>query len=350
MGTSYYIGIEAGSRTIALLADNEGNIVGRGAATMSTYSIVGQDRCSQTIWSALFAAFGVAGINARDLLTSGLPLPEVEAIAIGMPGIEKPKEESTIRRILQEYNFTDNIKVTSDAHIALLAGSESGYGVAVLAGESGLAFAMGENGSRARAGGWGFLLGEEGSAYWVGVEAVKAVLAAADGRAPETALTETVALEWKISAKRPDSLSQQFYRHAAALGTGGNKAQMEDTLDNFRRQVGSLSPLVERAAVKGDAVAISILERAADHLESAARAALTRVGMGAETNALQLAKQVLQVTTVSEKAPLVYTGSLLLSNPGELRRRLTERLEPLCAEPVLVSEPAEGAVRLAMES
>jgi N-acetylglucosamine kinase-like BadF-type ATPase len=282
------------------------------------------------------------------MATAGMTLPEVTVICVGMPGIEKPKDESTIKRMFADFNLTDNVLVTSEAHIVLAAGVTVGYGVAVLGGENSLALAIGHSGERVRAGGWGFLLGEEGSAYWVGVEAVKAVLAAADGRDDETALTEMIATEWKIPANRPDQLAQRVYKLANGLGTGGNKAQLEDTLETFRRQVGALASLVERAAAKNDGVAINILERAADYMANAVIAAAERAGLSTGTDPLQ--KAALQVLKTDGRVPLAFGGSLLLSNQGELRDRLYTRLENSFREPALVQEPAQGALRLAMQA
>lgn len=349
MDEGFYIGIEAGQRTVALLANAEGEVVGRGTAGPSIYTSVGQEQCEQSLWKAIIGAFNGAGINSRDLLASDTPLPEVTAICLGMPGIERPKDESAIKRILADFNLTRQMLITNDAHIALLSGVSEGYGVAVISGENSLAFGVGRNGLKARAGGWGYLLGDEGSSYWIGLEAVKAVLAQADGRGDETALTEMIGLEWKIPPNRPDSFSRHVYTLAASLGTGGNKAQLENTVDNYRREVGKLAPLVERAALKGDIVSSEILDRAAGHLAQAATAVIERTELTAIDPMRRAAMSLLSNANNNPLVPLAFGGPLLLSNQGELRSRLYEQLKELCAAPVLVTEPAEGALRLAME-
>jgi|GEM_PF-1918052 len=352
MANGYYIGIEAGSRTVALLANPAGEVVGRGTAGPSTYASVGTERCSQALWTAIIGAFSAAGINARDLLASESALPEVEAICVGMPGIERPKEESAVKRIFADFNLTQKVQVTSDAHIVLMAGVPAGYGLAIMAGDNGYTLGIGRNGAKARAGGWGYLLGEEGSAYWVGLEAVKAILAATDGRGPETLLAEWLAKEWKIPANRPDALSRQVYSLSAGLGTGGNKAQLEETLESYKRSIGVLAIQVERAAQKGDEAAANILDRAAEALENAASASISKANLEQLTTAAALfdATWILKGAAEKPKIPLAFSGTLLLSNQGELRHRLTERLETRCAAPVLVTDPAEGALRLALQN
>jgi N-acetylglucosamine kinase-like BadF-type ATPase len=202
-GQPYYIGIEAtASRTVVLLADNEKKIVGRGVAGASAYSIVGQEKCSQALWSAIISAFSAAGINTRDLLSAEMSLPDVAAICCGMSGVERPKDESQVRRIIADYNLTKNITVTSEAKIALYAGLTDGWGVVVVAGDNSVVLAANSSGQTAKAGGGGYLLGDEGSAHWLGFRAVQAVLAAADGRAPTAILPGLVAVAIRHSLKK----------------------------------------------------------------------------------------------------------------------------------------------------
>lgn len=340
MAEKYILGIEATGRTVALLADEDGNIVGQGVATSAVYSQVGQERSGQALWTAIIAAFDKAGYNTRDMLQSGLALPEVKTICVGMTGVERPKDESQVRRIVSKYNLTENIVVTSDAHIVLEAGyvqpdgeEKPAYGLALLGGESGLVTAKGRDGQLARAGGWGYLLGDEGSSHFIGLQAVKAVLRAADGRSDETSLTGLIEREWKIAANRPDTLSQRVYSLLAALGTGGNKAQYDDTIESFKKSLAALALGVERAAAQGDAAASLILEETAAALADAAEAALTRVGLDNE----------------KEKIPFALHGDLINSKNGELRRRVRELL-PQCDDPISVFNPAEGAIRLALLS
>ncbi|MDB5081656.1 MAG: hypothetical protein JWP00_3580 [Chloroflexi bacterium] len=356
----YYLGIEATGRTVAVLAGPDGEILGEGTATSSVYSVMGQERSSQALWTAIIGAFSSAGINTRDLLRANQTLPEVAAICVGMTGVERPKDESNVKRMLNRFNLSKNIIVTNDAHIVLEAGcnledfAEPAYGVAVLAGETGLAFAKGRTGQTARAGGWGYLLGEEGSAHYLGQQAVKALLRAADGRGKPTALAALVEHEWKIPANRPDSLSHHVYSLLAGLGTGGNKAQIEESQETYKRALAQLAPLVERAAANGDEVAVAILDETSAQLAEAASAAIVKVGLDqpapAKGATFQIGGMSLNLGGKGqEKIPFAIYGSVLLSNPGQLRTRLQEAL-PQCDDPIAVLNPAEGAVRLAIRS
>lgn len=354
----YFLGIEATGRTVALLTDAEGEVLGEGVASSAVYSIVGQERSERNLWVAIIGAFEEAGFNTRDILGAEQVLPDVRAVCVGMSGVERPKDEGQVRRLLAKFNLFDKIIVTSDAHIVLeaasLAGQDEnrpGYGVSILGGENGLAFAKGYDGRTVRAGGWGYLLGDEGSAHYIGLQAVRAVLQAADGRTDPTTLTAAVEKEWKLAENRPDTLSQRVYSLLASLGTGGNKAQLEESTEGYKRALAALAPLVERAAANGDGVAGAILDDVAAELAVSVEAVINRSGLNVARPATfklgGLSFELTTGTTVpAAKIPLAIYGSVLMSNQGELRRRLQEQL-PQCDAPLAVLNPAEGAVKLA---
>lgn len=361
----YYLGIEATGRTVALLAEADGTIVGRGTAGPSVYSNVGVDNCSQALWTAIIGAFAKAGYNTRDLAIAEAALPDVEAVCVAMSGVERPKDEAAVRRIVNEFNLTNKITVVSEAHGVLQAGSPDGFGVAVLGGESGLAYAFAPDGKSARAGGWNVLVGDEGSAHYIGLRAVRGVLQAADGRGPETELTALITQEWKLNPTRPDMLAEHVYRLATGPGTGGNKAQIEDTVEGYKREMAALAPLVERSAAKGDRVAQQILEEAADNLAQAVRAVINRSGLweqyqalfrrggttgqlGRRSSGYELAGKAGQKVVESAALPLTLYGSVVNSTAGELRRRLVQHL-PQCSEPIIVTELAQGALKIAIQ-
>lgn len=330
--TDYFLGIESSTRTIALLADAEGFTVGRGTAGPSAYNLVGREQCSQNLFQAILAAFSSAGYKTRDILASEGSLPLVQAVCVGMRGVERPKDENTIRRIINDFNLGDNtrISITSEARIVLESGVPDGIGVTILSGEIGQVYGQGPDGKTARAGGWGYLLGEVGSSYQLGLAAVKAVLQAAEGSGPETTLTALIENQWKVPAGRIDVLVDKVQKPLEGLGTGGNKAQTELSTENYKENLAAIAPLVERAA-KDDAVAQKLLDAYADELAAAVQAVIKRAGLA----------------NWQKPTPLVIAGSLLLSNQGELKNRLLERL-PDMDEPVAVLEAAEGALKLAI--
>jgi N-acetylglucosamine kinase-like BadF-type ATPase len=295
--------------------------------------MVGRDECGQVLFQAILSAFSSAGFKTRDIISAEGSLPLVKSVCIGMRGVEKPKDEAAVRRIITEFNLGENTKivVSSEARIVLESGLANGIGVAVLSGENGLVFGQGPDLRAAKAGGDGYLLGDEGSAHYLGLQAVKAVLRAADGRGPATQLTAMVERTWKITPGRPDLVAAHAYDLLKGLGTGGNKALVEETTQAYKQALANLAPLVEQAAAKADEASGRILDTCADEIVLAVQAVLRRTALDSWT----------------KPTPLVLSGSILLSNQGELKRRLLERL-PDMAEPVPVLEAAEGALKLAL--
>src|SRR6185295_19261309 len=111
-----------------------------------------------------------------------------------------------------------------------------------IAGTGSIAYGRNAQGEAARAGGWGHMIGDEGSGYWIGREALAAVMRAADGRGPLTGLTYDVLEHFSISDI--SRLPRIVYDR-----------------DQPRMSVAALGPLVQRARDDGDAVATRILER-----------------------------------------------------------------------------------------
>jgi N-acetylglucosamine kinase-like BadF-type ATPase len=207
-----------------------------------------------------------------------------------------------------------DVEVTADALLLLAAGTPDGFGVAVVAGTGSIAFARSPDGRTTRAGGWGYLLGDEGSGYALSLAALQAVARMADGRGPDTLLART--LLDRLQLNRPQELI------AAIYGAG---------LD--RPALAALAPLVLEAAEAGDAVAIAIVQNGADQL-----------ALAAATSASQL-ELVLPY-------PLALAGGLLLGS-ASYRERLIQAFAGLGIHPepvTLVPEPAEGAVRLAFSA
>src|SRR5205814_2143843 len=133
----------------------------------------------------------------------------------------------------------------------------------LISGTGSIAYGRNRGGAAARAGGWGHLIGDEGSGYWIGCQALSAVVRAADGRGPETRLTDQVLRHFAVA-------------HAAGL------VQVVYNRETSRQSLAALGPAVQQAHDQGDAVATEILERAAEELVLAARSVASRLDMRGE--------------------------------------------------------------------
>jgi N-acetylglucosamine kinase-like BadF-type ATPase len=125
--------------------------------------------------------------------------------------------------------------------------TEGDSGIVIISGGGTVAYGKSRDGRSIRIGGWGHLLGDEGSGYWIGLESVKAVLKSQAGIAEKTDLEKSIFEALNISGERE-------------LLASINSGKVTD------KALALLSPIVNEQAEKGDVVAYRILDSAADHL------------------------------------------------------------------------------------
>jgi N-acetylglucosamine kinase-like BadF-type ATPase len=151
-------------------------------------------------------------------------------------------------------SVVQSIFIDHDARTALAGAIPSMTGVIAISGTGSIAFAMNANGASARAGGWGYLLGDPGSAYEIGRHALAAVALAHDGAGPVTTLSSL--LLQALNIQDAAEITQVIYRDASP-----------------KLRIAGVCPTVAAAAASGDAVALSIFEEAGRGLGSMACAA-----------------------------------------------------------------------------
>ena len=108
----------------------------------------------------------------------------------------------------EAHRLQGDVLVVNDALVALEAGAPDEPGVVVIAGTGSIAYGRNERNQAARAGGWGYMLGDEGSGYWIGRAALRAVLREADRRGPATQLTGAAAATTSASRGRRTSFTR----------------------------------------------------------------------------------------------------------------------------------------------
>jgi N-acetylglucosamine kinase-like BadF-type ATPase len=300
------LGIDGGgSKTVAWLArcDPGGSpsIIGRGSAGPANIQSVGTAAVLEHLDSAIAASFQYAGVE-RD---------QVAAAVLGLAGSSREENQRALTAWADARRVARRFEIVSDALPVLAAASPECWGVALISGTGSFAFGRDRAGAAARAGGWGFLFGDEGSGYWIALAALRAAVRAADGRGPETQLTELL-LE-RLGIRAAEELVSAVYPNAAD-----------------RAWIASMADLVIAADERADGVARGILDGAASELASMVAAVARRLNFG------------------GHPFPLGLAGGVLIR--GGLRERLETRLHQrdlrlsgVCAVP----EPVAGAVQLA---
>jgi N-acetylmuramic acid 6-phosphate etherase len=305
-----YLGIDGGgTHTVALLARAAAGsgarwtLLGRGEAGPSNLQAVGTDCALGALDEVVTKAFAAAGLERVP----------VAGACLGLAGAGRPEDQAIIKDWASRVHLAATVEVTGDTPLLLAAGTPDGWGAALVAGTGSMVFVRDRDGRTARGGGWGYLLGDEGSGYALVLAALQAVAQAADGRGPATALTGRFLA--RLGLSQPQELIGAVYR-------GG--------LD--RTALAALAPVVFEAADAGDTVAVGI------------------VAHGAEQLAATVVAAARQLSLERAPLPLALAGGVLLASSGYRDKILTALgARGLRAEPVnLVREPAEGAVRLAL--
>jgi N-acetylglucosamine kinase len=297
----HVLGIDAGgTKTVCLLADEQGAIVSEGRGAGANLHTAGESAVETVLRDTMETAIGGRAITPA-------------AICLGIAGVDREDEALTVRAIMRRIGWTSRVLVVNDALIGLVAGARDEPGIAINAGTGSIVYGRNANAEAARAGGWGHMIGDEGSGYWIGRESLAAVMRAADGRGPETRLTSEVLSHFDV-------------------GDESRLPRIVYDREWPRVSVAALGPITQRVAGQGDAVAARILERAAEELVLAARSVATRLEMRGDAFTFYLAGGVFRVVPWLAE---------------ELPRRLVE-VAPRAQVQMLHDEPAIGAVWLAL--
>ena len=232
----FYLGVDGGqSSTKALLADETGKVIGRGRGGPCNHvaSTEGRSKFLSALGDCLRQAYHEAGLESTSV--------HFASVCLGLSGGTEDKEAYT-----KELIASDRYKLTHDAEIALLGGTAGQPGIIIIAGTGSIAFGRNAEMKTARAGGWGYIFGDEGGGFDLARQALRRALQFEEGWGPPT-LLHKVLLEVS-SAATANGLMHRMY----------NKFD--------RTQIASYAPLVTTAAEQGDQVALEVLKTAAGHL------------------------------------------------------------------------------------
>jgi N-acetylglucosamine kinase-like BadF-type ATPase len=297
----HVLGIDAGgTKTVCLLADDRGAILSEARGPGANLHAAGELAVEKVLHEVMERAIG-----------DRLVVPA--AICLGIAGVDREDEMQIVRAVMRRIGYKSRILVVNDALIALVAGARDDPAIVLIAGTGSIAYGRNAAGEASRAGGWGHMIGDEGSGYWIGREALAAVMRGADGRGPDTAMAAEILAFFNVTDV--SRLPRIVYDR-----------------EQPRMSVAALGPIVQRVAEQGDAVATRILERAADELVLGARSVATRLEMRGDAFTFFLAGGVFRVVPWLTE---------------ELPRRLVE-VAPRSQAEILTAEPAVGAVWLAL--
>ena len=229
-----YLGVDGGqSTTTALIGDEAGRVVGFGRAGPCT--------SLENIEQALAQAFDNSSIEAPGAA-------QFKSACFGLSGGAAGKEP-----LIRKLAAAEHYLITHDAWVALAGATAGAPGIIVIAGTGSIAFGKNRDGRTARAGGWGYMFGDEGGAFDIARQALRAALRQEEGWGPHTALRQTL-------LDATGAPNANVLLHLCYSG------------DLPRARVAALAPLISQAAAGGEPAAQDILKSAAQSLATLAAA------------------------------------------------------------------------------
>lgn len=301
LSARHVLGIDAGgTKTVCLLANGGGTVLAESRGSGANLQAAGELEVEKVLHQVMEEV--VAPRDVRPV-----------AICLGMAGVDREDDAAVVRAIMRRIGYQAHVTVTNDALVALVAGAGHDPGIVIISGTGSIAYGRNAKGEAARAGGWGYVLGDEGSGYWIGRVALRAVVRAADGRGRPTSLTPRILEHFNV--RRPQDLVHEIYYKGARPSAIANVARH-----------------VQSAYEEGDDVAADILRTGARELVSSAASVADQLDMRAE------------------RFTFVLAGGMFHAIPW-LARAMSEQLPEVAPRAeicVLDVEPAYGAVRIAL--
>jgi len=293
------LGVDGGgSKTRALLTDRLGNVLGSGSGASSNFHFAGWDSATAALEAAIGGALHSAGVAAGQ---------QIRCAAFGIAGVDRPADRERWERWFAERRVAARWVLVNDSQLLLAAGTPGGWGCALICGTGSICWGRAPDGRTARAGGWGALLGDEGSGYDVAVRALRLATQTADGRAEAHGLLAGVLAAWQL-AKPEELIGRVYDAHAT------------------RPMIAGLARHITALAQNGDPDALALLVYAGHELARQVRAVARRLGL--------------------ERTPLALGGGFI-GGAVRLRDAMLGELGALVSSHHFVADPASGAVVLA---
>jgi N-acetylglucosamine kinase-like BadF-type ATPase len=255
----YLIGIDGGgTKTDCAVADLSGKIIQQSTGKPSNFMVIGVEEAIENIFALI----------EENLFALEGDFADVKQIVIGTAGAGRDEDALLLEKGFKDYADQEGIhfkgvKVLSDAHIALEGAFPASAGCILIAGTGSILFGKDESGTIHHVGGFGRLIGDEGSGYSIGRKALNAVSKASDGRGEETLISEL--LDAKMNSGTSINIINKVY--------------------NEKLDVASVAKIVIEAAAEGDPIAEDILDEEADELVLHIRSLLNKIN----TNNLNVA-------------------------------------------------------------
>jgi glucosamine kinase len=292
----YYMGIDGGGTSLRVVIVDESLTI----VVHKEHDGVNPGKIGHSLAASRIQETVVAALREKPI--------EISACALGIAGAAASHSRVWLMETMESVLPYSLIVPSSDLEIALIGAHGKRYGLLLLSGTGSAAYGIDQHGNHAMVGGWGYLVDDLGSGYWIGNQALRYLIQSMDGRQPSDELSRTLldATECRDRAE----LTRWIYHRE----------------DNIVSRIASLSGTILATAQQQVPVAMVIVEEAADHLE-------------------KMLVTLYQQLAEADHLPVCFGGSLLQQlNP--LSERLMAKLK-LSELPMTIYPPVVGAALLA---
>ncbi len=294
-----FLGIDGGGSSLrAVIMDSNHRVVARAETETANPSVIGWDEAAVRLQQTMIQVLNEASIQAR----------QIAGVGVGIAGASATHAADWINRTCSVILPESLIVPASDFEVALVGAHGQRAGGIIVAGTGSVGFCIDANGNEKQIGGWGYLIGDEGSGYWIGRQALSLLSCCFDGTKEYSEFVREVIGFLKIEDGK--SLIAWLYKQS--------KPPV--------RQIAQLAPIVLAHAEAGDQQAVSIIQGAVEAI-------------------VQLAAHLQNYLPVTYRMVALYGG--LLQNDTLLRHLV---IQQLTTENVLIhyQYPADvGAALLA---
>lgn len=294
---AFFLGIDGGGSKTRCIVGDEDSELGSGISGSSKVQRVGEACARDSLSAAIHEACAQAGVSPRKIIRT----------CAGITGAARPEIAGLMQDLLISI-VGGEIEIVGDVEVAFEDAFGGGPGVIVIAGTGSIAYGRGASGETARAGGWGYPVSDQGSGYWIGVEAVAAALRAKDRGEDPAFLKEVIR---KLGAKDFDDLIVRMNTHPAP-------------------DFATLFPLVLSAGEGGDAMTAEVLRGAGKELARLAESVIVRL--------------------FSKRPASVATHGGVFLNGTMVKKVFEQELQHLCRNATALHrtiDPARGALQRA---
>jgi N-acetylglucosamine kinase-like BadF-type ATPase len=259
------LGVNGGDSTEAVITNVTGAVLGRGLGPASNHHRVGLDKACMALRIAVDRA--IAHVHAREAGPLSLEKDPVwvrkesgiSAAVFGLSGVDGPEDQAAFSTWLQKMGCPYKFIICNDSEL-VLGGTPEGWGVALISGTGSICVGRSKDRHTMRVGGWGHLLGDEGSGFSMAAEALKLATQAADGRRGAPTLLHAALDHWHLNA--PKDLINVIYR-----------------AETTSEDVASFATRVLDLASRNDPAAKAIADRAASALAEHVEAVVDKLNL-----------------------------------------------------------------------